>query len=45
MRLKAYEDALSDNELPAYIRTMLQEQKQMLRASHDEIKVLRDAAK
>jgi uncharacterized protein (TIGR02284 family) len=41
----AYKEALTDNELPAYIRTMLEEQKQTLRASHDEIKALRDAAK
>ena len=41
----AYKEALNDNNLPAYIRTMLEEQKQQLRASHDEIKALRDAAK
>jgi len=41
----AYEEALSDNNVPAYIRTMLEQQKQTLRASHDEIKALRDAAK
>jgi uncharacterized protein (TIGR02284 family) len=41
----AYKEALSDNNLPAYVRTMLEEQKQQLRASHDEIKALRDAAK
>ena len=41
----AYKDALNENNVPAYIRTMLEEQKQMLRASHDEIKALRDAAK
>jgi uncharacterized protein (TIGR02284 family) len=41
----AYKEALSDNNLPAYVRTMLEEQKQTLRASHDEIKALRDAAK
>ena len=41
----AYKEALSDNDLPAYVRTMLEEQKQTLRASHDEIKALRDAAK
>ncbi|MEJ1242533.1 PA2169 family four-helix-bundle protein [Chryseolinea sp. T2] len=42
---KAYKDALEDNNLPAYIRTMLTEQKQQLRASHDRVKALRDAAK
>jgi uncharacterized protein (TIGR02284 family) len=41
----AYKDALNDNEVPAYIRTILEEQKQTLRASHDKIKALRDAAK
>ena len=41
----AYKEALSDNNLPAYVRTMLEEQKQILRASHDEIKALRDATK
>ena len=41
----AYKEALNDNNVPAYIRTMLEEQKQELRASHDKIKALRDAAK
>ena len=41
----AYKDALKENNVPAYIRTMLEEQKQELRASHDKIKALRDAAK
>lgn len=41
----AYKEALSDNNLPAYIRTMLEEQKQILRSSHDQIKALRDATK
>ena len=41
----AYKHALSDKKVPAYIRTMLEEQKQKLRASHDKIKALRDAAK
>lgn len=41
----AYKEALSDNNLPAYIRTMLDEQKQILRSSHDQIKALRDATK
>lgn len=41
----AYNDALNDNNVPAYIRTMLEEQKRTLRASHDKIKSLRDAAK
>lgn len=41
---KAYKDALQE-DLPAYIRTTLEAQKSMLRASHDKIKALRDAAK
>jgi len=41
----AYKDALSEKSLPAYIRTMLEEQKRKLRASHDKVKALRDAAK
>ncbi len=41
---KAYKDALQE-DLPAYIRTTLEAQKAMLKASHDKIKALRDAAK
>jgi uncharacterized protein (TIGR02284 family) len=41
---KAYKDALKE-DLPGYIRTTLEAQKQMLRASHDKIKALRDASK
>ncbi|MEO6316588.1 MAG: PA2169 family four-helix-bundle protein [Chitinophagaceae bacterium] len=41
---KAYKDALAE-DLPGYIRTTLEAQKTMLRASHDQIKALRDAAK
>jgi uncharacterized protein (TIGR02284 family) len=41
----AYKEALNENNVPAYIRTLLEEQKQTLRASHDQIKALRDAAK
>ncbi len=41
---KAYKDALQE-DLPGYIRTSLEAQKSMLRASHDKIKALRDAAK
>lgn len=40
----AYKDALKE-KVPAYIHTMLSEQKQTLRASHDKVKALRDAAK
>lgn len=42
---KAYSIALSDEELPAYLRDMLSQQKQQLKGSHDEIKALRDAEK
>ncbi|MGC3945580.1 MAG: PA2169 family four-helix-bundle protein [Chryseolinea sp.] len=41
----AYKDALTEKNIPAYLRTMLTEQKQQLRASHDRVKALRDAAK
>ena len=41
---KAYKEALEE-DLPGYIRTTLEAQKSMLRASHDRIKALRDAAK
>ena len=41
---KAYKEALEE-DLPGYIRTTLEAQKQMLKASHDRIKALRDAAK
>jgi len=41
----AYKDALNENNVPAYIRTLLTEQKQTLKASHDKVKALRDAAK
>jgi uncharacterized protein (TIGR02284 family) len=41
----AYKDALNENKVPAYIRTLLNEQKQTLKASHDKVKSLRDAAK
>jgi len=41
---KAYKEALAE-ELPGYIRTTLEAQKQMLKASHDKIRAMRDAAK
>lgn len=41
----AYKDALADNHVPNYIRTMLEAQKSILRASHDKIRALRDASK
>jgi uncharacterized protein (TIGR02284 family) len=40
----AYKDALEE-EVPAYIRELLEKQKKTLRASHDKVRALRDAAK
>lgn len=40
---KAYKEALSDDDLPADIRSIVAEQKSALRQSHDKIKALRDA--
>jgi len=39
---KAYKGALEVEELSAYLRTMITEQKAQLKVSHDEIKALRD---
>ncbi|ASU33381.1 PA2169 family four-helix-bundle protein [Mucilaginibacter xinganensis] len=39
---KAYTTALREEELPAYIRTMISKQKEDLKVSHDKIKNLRD---
>ena len=39
---KAYKGALEEEELSAYLRTMITEQKAQLKVSHDEIKALRD---
>lgn len=39
---RAYKTALAHDGLPAYLRDMLSEQQQVLKASHDEIKSLRD---
>jgi uncharacterized protein (TIGR02284 family) len=39
---KAYRMALSEKDLPAFLRQMLTEQQQTLKASHDEIKSCRD---
>ncbi|CAL1519313.1 PA2169 family four-helix-bundle protein [Chitinophaga sp. MM2321] len=38
---RAYKSALSD-DIPGYIRTLLTQQQQTLKASHDKIKALRD---
>jgi uncharacterized protein (TIGR02284 family) len=42
---KAYQDALSGNELPAEAVSTVSSQAQEIRAAHDQIKALRDAAK
>lgn len=39
---KAYETALSEEGIPAFLREMLSDQQRTLKASHDEIKGLRD---
>ena len=41
---KAYKAALAEEELPANLRSLIETQKQTLRASHDKVKALRDAA-
>lgn len=40
---KAYQSALNEEHLPAYIRDILNDQQAILQQSHDEIKALRDA--
>lgn len=39
---KAYQDAAVDENLPAYLKELVLEQKRTLRQSHDKIKQLRD---
>jgi uncharacterized protein (TIGR02284 family) len=39
---KAYETALEEEDLPSHIVTLIAEQKQSLRLSHDQIKALRN---
>ena len=41
---KAYESALEDEDLPAYIRDILNDQLSLLLDAHDEVKALRDSA-
>jgi uncharacterized protein (TIGR02284 family) len=41
---KAYDAALEDDELPAFLREIITNQKMRLKATHDEIKAMRDAA-
>lgn len=40
----AYKMALKEESVPSYLREVLTSQMQSLRASHDEVKALRDAA-
>lgn len=42
---KAYQSALNDENLPAYIIDILSEQELRLKAAHDKVKALRDAAR
>lgn len=42
---KAYDAALTAEELPAYLREMVSKQKHLLKGSHDEIKALRNQEK
>jgi uncharacterized protein (TIGR02284 family) len=39
---KAYDTALDEENLPSDVRSLLSQQKQSLKASHDRIKMLRD---
>lgn len=39
---KAYQEALEDEHLPGYLKDLIYDQQQMLRASHNEIKAFRD---
>lgn len=39
---KAYQAALSDDDLPVYLHSLISQQKEMLKQSHDKIKTLRD---
>lgn len=40
---KAYQTAIDDENMPAYIRDILNDQKSIIDQSHDEIKALRDS--
>ena len=40
--LKAYNTALEHEDLPAYLREMIQKQKDIYQESHDEVKAFRD---
>ncbi|MCD6013274.1 MAG: aldehyde dehydrogenase [Flavipsychrobacter sp.] len=40
---KAYKNAISDNDLPSEVRTIIVSQQSILKADHDKIRQLRDA--
>jgi len=40
---KAYQTAIDDENMPAYVRDILNDQKAIIDQSHDEIKALRDS--
>lgn len=40
--LRAYDSALEDESLPHYMQQIIQEQRAVLKSSHDQIKLLRD---
>ncbi len=42
---KAYQTALASEHLPAYLKEIIEQQRQRFKASHDEIKALRDQEK
>lgn len=42
---KAYATALADETLPAFLKEMITKQKQIFKASHDEVKAFRDGEK
>ena len=44
MTQRAYRTALAEKEMPAFIKAIVLTQQQKLKASHNEIKALRDAA-
>lgn len=42
---KAYQQAINEEHLPAFIKEILMREKQILDAAHDKVKALRDKAK
>ena len=43
--VKAFEEALAEEDLPADLRTIIEAQAREVHAAHDEVKALRDSAK